>query len=609
MNNSEKAISDYIDKLNSEKKPREHELADNSAEMEELMGVVRQVRSLREPVLPQKNYVNSLAQKVASDLKSGILDGPARKNSTVQAHTDVEQIKKSDSKTSDSGKLLSQNTKRSMSKTNSSSRLKARIAGTGVAAAVVIIAMLMLNFVYPLFSKNIVHAMEEAYQKVTAYHGLLEISETNAQGDTLNHTRLEIWADRNGHYVVKGIEGLQKGQITINDGQKKWQIRPDEKAVYVFAPFPDPYRFVFEIGKEIDQVKNALKTTNVGSDIVSGRKTDVLEVTPEGGLPYRIWVDTETKLPLQKQTAMQNALQHKVVYTNIDFMDSIPSELISAGFPEGYKVIETYSEQSVSNIEEAQEIAGVAVIVPEGIPEGYSLEGITVVTDEKVVKLQYKTGSGNDSRRVIILEGKAKGEFKQNPSSILSKNNGADVEIQSPVQMGSGILDAAGAYAGITDISSVRWRQDGYEYAVVGDISMEELIEFANKIPGTDIEVPASDGAFPSKPQIEVPIDMEIERNTQKSVDSGHTPWKLDPAFVTQVFVGQLIYPEGIVGDYPISMDEIKIVYNDGKAAVAQISGEKTPAKNVYLKKLVREDATGIWTVVGYDPAGNQDIK
>jgi|GEM_PF-148523 len=604
MNNNEKAISDYIDKLNSEKKPREHELADNSTEMEKLMETVRQVRSLREPVLPQNGYVKSLAEKVASGFKSGIPDGAGEKAPTIQPHTDLHLLK-----TSDSGKCLNQNTKKRMSKTHTVSRLKARIVGVGIAAAVVIIAMLMINFIYPLFNGNIVHAMEEAYQKISAYHGLLEISETNAQGNTLNHTKLEIWADRNGHYVVKGVEGLQKGQIIVNNGQKKWQIHPDEKNVYIFEAFPDPYRFVFEIGKEIDQAKNALQVKNIGNDIISGRKTEVLEVTPEGGLPYRIWIDTETKLPLQKQTAMQNALQHTVVYTSIDFMDSIPPELISADFPKDYKVIETYSEQSVSNIEEAQEIMGFAVIVPDNIPEGYNLEGITVVTDEKVVKLQYKAGTGNNSRTAIILEGRPEEEFQVNPSSILSKSNGSDVEIQSPVQMGSGILDAGGAYAGITNISSIRWRQDGYEYAVVGDISMEELIEFANRMPGTNIEVPASTGVFPSKPQVEVPVDMEVERNTQESVDSGHTPWKLDPAFVAQVFIGQLIYPEGIVGEYPVGIDEIKISYNDGKAAIVQISGEKTPAKNVYLKKLIREDATGIWTVVGYDPADNHNTK
>ncbi len=44
-----------------------------------------------------------------------------------------------------------------------------------------------------------------------------------------------------------------------------------------------------------------------------------MEVTPKGGALYRIWVDKETKLPLQKQTAMQNALQSTVTYTSIDF--------------------------------------------------------------------------------------------------------------------------------------------------------------------------------------------------------------------------------------------------------------------------------------------------
>ncbi len=498
MNNNEKIISDYIDKLNSEKKPGEHEQADNSPEMEMLMETVRQVRSLREPALPQKSYVKSLAEKVSASLKSELWESSGN---NALSGADANRLKRTSS-SSISGKV------------RSASRIRTRIAGMGIAAAVVIFAMLMINLVYPLFNGNIVHAMEEAYQKITAYHGLLQISETNAQGETFNHTVLEIWADKSGRYVVKGIEGLQKGQTIVNDGQKKWQICPDEKSVYVFAAFPDPYRFVFEIGKEIDQAKNALKVTNAGSDIISGRKADVLEVTPDGGAPYRIWIDAETRLPLQKETAVQNALQHRVTYTEIDFIDSIPPELISGDFPKDFKVIETNTEQSVSNIEEAQEIAGFEVILPESMPEGYALERISVLPDEKIVKMLYKTAAGNDGNTVIILEGRPEEEFKVNPSSILSKNNGADVEIQSPVQMGSGILGAGGAYAGITDISSIRWRQNGYEYAVVGNISMEELIEFANKIPGTNIEVPDSTGELPFKPQVDVPVDMEIEENT-----------------------------------------------------------------------------------------------
>jgi hypothetical protein len=37
--------------------------------------------------------------------------------------------------------------------------------------------------------------------------------------------------------------------------------------------------------------------------------------------------------------------------------------------------------------------------------------------------------------------------------------------------------------------------------------------------------------------------------------------------------------------------------------AVIEVAGNKTPIRKVYLERLVRQDSTGIWTVVGYDPA------
>jgi hypothetical protein len=61
--------------------------------------------------------------------------------------------------------------------------------------------------------------------------------------------------------------------------------------------------------------------------------------------------------------------------------------------------------------------------------------------------------------------------------------------------------------------------------------------------------------------------------------------------------------PEGIVGDYPIAYENIKIILNNGIDAIAEIKDEKSVAKYVYLKRLVRQDDTGIWIVIGYDPA------
>jgi len=101
---------------------------------------------------------------------------------------------------------------------------------------------------------------------------------------------------------------------------------------------------------------------------------------------------------------------------------------------------------------------------------------------------------------------------------------------------------------------------------------------------------------------LEVPYDFTVEENDQKSVDAGSSPWKLDPIFTAQVFVSLLISPNGITGEYPIATEDLKIIQNNGKDAIVEVTGDKTPIKKVYLKRIVRQDSTGIRTVIGYDP-------
>lgn len=102
-------------------------------------------------------------------------------------------------------------------------------------------------------------------------------------------------------------------------------------------------------------------------------------------------------------------------------------------------------------------------------------------------------------------------------------------------------------------------------------------------------------------PQIKLPINIEIEKEAQKSVDEGHSPWKLDPVFVAQVFISLQVSPEGITGDYPIKDKELKIILSSGVETIVEVNSNKTNIKKIYLKKLIKQDSTGIWTVVGYD--------
>jgi hypothetical protein len=109
-----------------------------------------------------------------------------------------------------------------------------------------------------------------------------------------------------------------------------------------------------------------------------------------------------------------------------------------------------------------------------------------------------------------------------------------------------------------------------------------------------------------SKPQVEVPVDLEVEKGDQKNADAGSSPWKLDPIFVSQVFVSLQISPEGIQGDYPVKQEELKFVKGTEKEAIVQVNSNKTNIKRIYLKRLIKQDSTGIWTVVGYDTMGKR---
>lgn len=539
MINKERKISRYIDQLNSEKMPKEHKAAKIPPEYEKLLETVRSVHSLKETALPDEDYQNRLLASLREE--------PS------------EQVRRT-----------YQFTKQSW------------IFGA-VAVAAALILFTSLNVKLPFNSPSIVSAMEQALKEVQAYHGILEVVETNELGERMTQSKREIWADKAGDYYIRELEGFSKGQITVNNGWQKWQIRPEEEKAYIFEGFPDPYRFTFELGKEVEEVKNALTVKEIGEEMIAGRKADILEITPEGGEPYRLWIDQETDLPLQRQSAMQNALQYQVTYTDINFTDTIPDELLTYSLPKGYEEINTDPEQFINTIEEAESIAGFTPIIPENLSKGYGLKGISVNIETKAVKLYYNTS--DNKQTVIILQSKVKKEFTAASDAILGSVNNNQAEVFAQ-----------------TEAASIRWQEQGYEYLVLGNTSLVELSLFAKELTKGEVRIPTGEENIIGQPQIEVPVDLVTEENDQKSVDAGHSPWKLDPAFVAQVFVSLLILPEGVKGDYPIPYEDVKITANTGTEAIAQVRSEITPARYVYLKRLIRQDETGIWTVVGYDP-------
>jgi len=528
----ERKISQYIDQLNAGKKPGEH-AEKLQKEDELLLAAVRKARLLREVEYPDDSFQQHLV------------------NSLTERKPKRNRIRK--------------------------------YAMICTSAAAAILLFVTAYYVLPNRDAGIVYAMENAMKEIRAYHGILEVSETNGLGETVTQSKREVWADEKGNYYIIDLEGTSKGTITANNGEQKWQLLPEKKAAYLLPAFPDASRFAFELGNEIKSITRAQTVKIAGLETINGRKTTKLQIIPEGGDPYFLWVDDETDLPLQRVSAMQNGIQMKAEYTSMEFIDEIPKNLLVYNMPGGYKAVDTNMEQEVASLEEAERLAGFTLRLPDQAAKGYTLNRIAVERDRAAVKLYY---SNNDTANTILFtQSVITGELAPSSAAILGtvNHNKAEIITAEPDK-------------------SIRWQEGGMEYSILGTVPLEKLTVFAESLASGKVELPASTETV-GEPKIKVEVDQLAEENEQKSVDAGHSPWKLDPAFVAQVFASLLLSPEGIVGDYPIAYENIEIISNNGIDAIAEIKDEKSIAKYVYLKRLVRQDDTGIWTVIGYDPA------
>lgn len=560
-----KQLSVYIDQLNRDSKPIEHGNNIYDPEYEHLMETVRRVKQLHEIKYPSEDYPLQLAAAVRERIQEN-------------------------------------NTDRGRVSWKSENLIRRMVYFAAVAAAATAIIWVAPKLLRPTENIDIVYAMEKAFEEMDAYHGVITVVESNELGDTMTQAAREVWADNEGNYYIKELEGTAKDMITVNNGKQKWQLNSLEKSSYLFETFPDPYRFTFELGNEIEDVKSALSVQEIGEEIIAGRNAAILRVTPEGGKPYRLWIDKDTKLPLQRESAMQNAIQYRVTYTSIEFLPRIPKELLQYRLPSGYKEINTAGEQVVNTLEEAEDMIGFSPIVIDQLPIGFSLAKIVVLKDSNTLRFYYS--SKDLKKTVVVNQRKEEKELVADSRAILGKVNGSTAEL---------LVNS--------EVNSIRWQENGSEYFVMGNLSFDELMPFLQRLTEGAIELPAgvleeaeegvdekgeSNSLEWKEPEVKVEIDPTIEENEQKSVDAGHSPWKLDPVFVAQVFASLLLSPEGITGDYPIAYEDIKIVMNDGSKAIAMINNDTSIAKYIYLERLVRQDETGIWTVIGYDKAHSE---
>lgn len=420
---------------------------------------------------------------------------------------------------------------------------------SGLVAGILVLVFLLSPWSHK--DTDIVLAMGQKVKQLNNYHGVLEKVITNAEGQRQVIQKTEIWSEGD-KYSARSEDGL----LTVNNGEEHWTVNPVSQEITLLPSYLDPHDFdLREEAKRAEQYPHKV----VGQETISGHTAARIEITPPGGLAYYLWIDTETQLPLQLMTAMQKSLQTTYTFVSLETNISIPPLTFDYNPPQGYQVVNQNPDKLVADITEAIALSGLTPLqVTEKPQKIYASAGRIVF----------------DFTDTVVSEEKAATPLKLSPLAARGKAAGSPLEILP---------------------DSLRWQQNGLEIHVKGRRA-EEVAKQITK----DILFPEAGQDLGNQPSIPVEPDMEIVKNNQQQVDSGSSPWQLDPLQVAYTFAALQISPAGIQGESPLDYASLQVETNTGTDAVVQIKAG--PVKTVYLKRLIRQDTTGIWTVVGYDP-------
>lgn len=527
---NEEILDKYIDELNQGHTPKKS----TNAEASELEAIAKIINSQSPQAEPSEDFITGLWHKLKQ----------------FDMEQDTDMTKSPDHTDKTQGNQYHLNQISSYTRTRSKPSKKKFIPWAGLVASLLVFLLLFSPWAGP--EQNIVLAMEKSVNKLENYHGVLEKISTNAAGESQVLTRTEIWSDGE-KYATKTKDGI----LTVNNGDIRWSTNPIAKEITLLSIYLDPHDF--DLRKEATK---ALRYPHqiIGEETVAGRAATHLEIQPPGGLPYSLWIDQETHLPIQLQTAMQKSLQTTYTYVNLEPNTTIPQEFFAYNPPQDYKIIDKNPDSLVAGLDEALKVSGISPLQPTEAPKRFFASPNRIVFD-----------FGD----TVVIQEKATSSFILDPLAQLGQANDGPLEILP---------------------ESLRWQQDGLEILVRG----ERLEGLAKQITST-INLTPQSGQTPSEGLIiNVPTDLEVVKNNQQQVDAGSSPWQLDPYQVAFTFVALQISPEGITGEPPLDFNALELTANDGKKAVVQVT--EGPAKAVYLERLIRQDETGIWTVTGYVP-------
>jgi len=215
---------------------------------------------------------------------------------------------------------------------------------------------------------------------------------------------MDLWADENRSRVQFDLphpEGRRK-IITFTLPNEVWVWMPfAKKALRAEGSGFPSWRYVWQIRTDkLDMAKANYTLRFVGRDKIAERFCLVLQLEPKvkGNAVRKIWVHPPTRLPLQvERYSPDGQLEIRIAFAEVKINEPLPLLILEPSVPSDWTVenLPPFQRRRV-DISQAREVLGFEPILPSWLPQGYVLEGIFALGDQrwKMAHIVYTDGIG-----------------------------------------------------------------------------------------------------------------------------------------------------------------------------------------------------------------------
>jgi outer membrane lipoprotein-sorting protein len=253
--------------------------------------------------------------------------------------------------------------------------------------------------------------------------------------------------------------------VVVIDGDYFYQLHPAKNLV-VKRKLPGDGGYDSLRQESLKQTLVSYDLQSSPSEAVAGRRTHMYAFQPRqrGSRPARkVWVDVETGLILKTEIySPDEKLFWLSVFEDIDYRPAVNPASFTMSIPSGARVVEAGEEQCYGP-GEAQEIAGLPLVLPRYLPGGFVQKCIRArhLRDYREIKVLYSDGLS----LLTLFE-----------SSRLRPFGGA----------GSGLSVRVGEHPArlhrLGLVSALNWESPGSYLTILGEISREELLKVAESV-------------------------------------------------------------------------------------------------------------------------------